>query len=360
MVFDRTHTIGIPGPIHQVFSSIRSRASAVYAARCTLNKCRFQTETLKHHTGYTEVQLRDCAKPLVSYHTVFQKIENILKHNLHASQKLHRQIVSSVPDLDPSLMGATFGWESENSLPKDLLYGIESLAGAILVDSDYRKDIAFLHSTTFGSLGFSRVTQDFTCERIASVVPKGELCVEKACSCDNSLAAVKVEVKASGIIYKESCTTPNKAEAKKLASKAVLKSLKRAWLQGLVLICLGVFMLLPDVYQGHATGQISPAVLKQSSNSRKQAHASCNVLRKIWIVCTENLPWEMGVYDESDKFLVDDSCTMLCLILYPQRYVFPFFFSSKDKHDTSFGWLSALNDPDTMSLTLFKKKPNNI
>ncbi|KAK1401516.1 hypothetical protein POM88_001121 [Heracleum sosnowskyi] len=248
------------------------------------------------------------------------------KHNLHASQKLHRQIVSSVPDLDPSLMGATFGWESENSLPKD---------------------IAFLHSTTFRSLGFSRVTEDFTCERIASVVPKGELCVEKACcSCDISLAAVKVEVKASGIIYKESCTTPNKAEAKKLASKAVLKSLKRV-------------LNLLYVYQGHATGQISPTVLKQSSNSRKQALAiSCNVLRKIWIVCKENLPWEMGVYDESDKFLVDDSCTMLCLILYPQRYVFPFFFSSKDKHDTSFGWLSALNDPDT--LTLFKKKPNNI
>lgn len=43
-------------------------ASAVYAARCTLNKCPFWTETLKHYTGYSEVQLRDCAKQLVSYH----------------------------------------------------------------------------------------------------------------------------------------------------------------------------------------------------------------------------------------------------------------------------------------------------
>ena len=40
------------------------------------------------------------------------------KHILHASQKLHRQIESSVQNLDPSLMGSTFGWESENSLPK--------------------------------------------------------------------------------------------------------------------------------------------------------------------------------------------------------------------------------------------------
>ena len=32
-------------------------ASAVYAARCTLDKKPFWTETLKHHTGYSEEQL---------------------------------------------------------------------------------------------------------------------------------------------------------------------------------------------------------------------------------------------------------------------------------------------------------------
>ncbi|KVH91526.1 Cyclin A/B/D/E [Cynara cardunculus var. scolymus] len=43
-------------------------ASAVYAARCTLNKTPAWTETLKHHTGYSEDQLRECAKVLVSFH----------------------------------------------------------------------------------------------------------------------------------------------------------------------------------------------------------------------------------------------------------------------------------------------------
>ncbi|PQM33282.1 G2/mitotic-specific cyclin S13-7 [Prunus yedoensis var. nudiflora] len=43
-------------------------AAAVYAARCTLNKAPFWTETLKHHTGYSEEQLRDCAKLLVGFH----------------------------------------------------------------------------------------------------------------------------------------------------------------------------------------------------------------------------------------------------------------------------------------------------
>ncbi|KAL2482993.1 Cyclin-B1-2 [Forsythia ovata] len=45
-------------------------ASAVYAARCTLNKAPFWNETLKLHTGFSELQLMDCAKLLVSFHSV--------------------------------------------------------------------------------------------------------------------------------------------------------------------------------------------------------------------------------------------------------------------------------------------------
>uniref|UniRef100_A0A5B7AKK3 Putative G2/mitotic-specific cyclin S13-7-like n=1 Tax=Davidia involucrata TaxID=16924 RepID=A0A5B7AKK3_DAVIN len=44
-------------------------ASAVYAARCTLNKSPLWTETLKHHTGYSEDQLMECAKLLVFFHS---------------------------------------------------------------------------------------------------------------------------------------------------------------------------------------------------------------------------------------------------------------------------------------------------
>ncbi|MFS7926331.1 putative cyclin domain-containing protein [Helianthus anomalus] len=43
-------------------------ASAVYAARCTLKKTPAWTETLKHHTGYYEDELRECAKTLVTFH----------------------------------------------------------------------------------------------------------------------------------------------------------------------------------------------------------------------------------------------------------------------------------------------------
>ncbi|KAJ1405257.1 Cyclin-like [Sesbania bispinosa] len=44
-------------------------ASAVYAARCTLNKSPIWNETLKQHTGYSEEQLMDCARLLVSLHS---------------------------------------------------------------------------------------------------------------------------------------------------------------------------------------------------------------------------------------------------------------------------------------------------
>ncbi|KAL0404780.1 UNVERIFIED_CONTAM: G2/mitotic-specific cyclin-2 [Sesamum radiatum] len=56
-------------------------ASAVYAARCTLNKAPVWNETLKLHTGFSEPQLMDCAKLLVSFHSnaADQKLRGIYR-----------------------------------------------------------------------------------------------------------------------------------------------------------------------------------------------------------------------------------------------------------------------------------------
>ncbi|KAF3453137.1 hypothetical protein FNV43_RR03572 [Rhamnella rubrinervis] len=51
------------------FSPSILAASAVYTARCTLARSPFWTETLKHHTGYSEYQLMDCAELLASLHS---------------------------------------------------------------------------------------------------------------------------------------------------------------------------------------------------------------------------------------------------------------------------------------------------
>jgi cyclin B len=44
-------------------------ASAVYTARCSLNKSPAWTDTLQFHTGYTESEIMDCSKLLAFLHS---------------------------------------------------------------------------------------------------------------------------------------------------------------------------------------------------------------------------------------------------------------------------------------------------
>ncbi|KAL8489270.1 hypothetical protein ACS0TY_025247 [Phlomoides rotata] len=53
-----------------MYSPSMIAASAVYAARCTLNQVPFWNETLQSHTGFSEAHLMECAKLLVSFHWV--------------------------------------------------------------------------------------------------------------------------------------------------------------------------------------------------------------------------------------------------------------------------------------------------
>ncbi|XP_039024879.1 LOW QUALITY PROTEIN: G2/mitotic-specific cyclin S13-7-like [Hibiscus syriacus] len=70
-------------------------ASAVYAARCALNKSESWTDTLKFHTGYSESQLVDCAKLLAYFHS------KAAEGRLHVVYKKYssslRGAVASVP-----------------------------------------------------------------------------------------------------------------------------------------------------------------------------------------------------------------------------------------------------------------------
>lgn len=62
----------------------------------------------------------------------------------------------------------------------------------------------------------------------------------------------------------------------------------------------------------------------------------CKDLRKIWELYDDNLPWEKGVYDESNTLLLDDS-PHKALLNPMHTAVFPYSFTYKDKHDTSLG-----------------------
>ncbi|RZC71090.1 hypothetical protein C5167_034251 [Papaver somniferum] len=59
-------------------------ASAVYAARCTLNKTPHWDEMLNFHTGYSEPQLIECAKQLVSFHSRTCQCQSLVQNPVGA------------------------------------------------------------------------------------------------------------------------------------------------------------------------------------------------------------------------------------------------------------------------------------
>ncbi|KAI3956340.1 hypothetical protein MKW92_007806 [Papaver armeniacum] len=74
-------------------------ASAVYAARCTLNKTPHWDETLNFHTGYSEPQLIECAKQLVSFHSRSAEVKPNSVYRKYSASEL-----SSIALLAPAKM----------------------------------------------------------------------------------------------------------------------------------------------------------------------------------------------------------------------------------------------------------------
>ncbi|KAL6504014.1 hypothetical protein OROGR_025937 [Orobanche gracilis] len=150
------------------------------------------------------------------------------KHLLHLSPDLHRHIVETVSKFEDLNAVSTFGWESDITYPKVLGDVIESLAGAIFVDSGYDKEIVF---RSMKPLLDPLITPETL--RIHPVRELTELCQREQfvfkkplVSRQGGLAYATVEVEARGTLYKETRSEADKKMAKKLACKAVLEDLK--------------------------------------------------------------------------------------------------------------------------------------
>ncbi|KAK6137785.1 hypothetical protein DH2020_028473 [Rehmannia glutinosa] len=151
------------------------------------------------------------------------------QHILHLSPDLHRHIVETVSKFKEENSVATFGWESETTFPKVLGDVIESVAGAIFVDSGYDKEIVF---RSMKPLLEPLITPETL--RIHPVRELTELCQREhyvfkkpLVSRRNKVAYATVEVEAHGVVYKETRAEADKKIAKKLACKAVLEKLKQ-------------------------------------------------------------------------------------------------------------------------------------
>ncbi|CAM8924446.1 unnamed protein product [Rhodiola kirilowii] len=150
------------------------------------------------------------------------------KHILHASHTLQNHIIKATSQTDTSSLTSTYGWESETPYPKVLGDIIESLAGAILVDSGYDKEAVF---NSISPLLEPLITPETVCYH--PVRELNQLCQKKhfdrlksVTSCQDGKASRTVEVVANGVTYKHTAVSDDKKTAKKVASKEVLKALK--------------------------------------------------------------------------------------------------------------------------------------
>ncbi|XP_050208113.1 endoribonuclease Dicer homolog 2-like [Mercurialis annua] len=154
--------------------------------------------------------------------------EGLHKHILHASQKLHKDIIFTVTNYKKCSSDSTFGWDSEIAFPKVLGDVIESLAGAIFVDSGYNKEVVF---NSIRPLLEPLITPETI--KLHPIRELVELCQKEhfdkkksvASRC-NGMSSVTVEVEANDILYAHTSTSSDKKVAKRLACKEVLRVLK--------------------------------------------------------------------------------------------------------------------------------------
>ncbi|XAR65808.1 Ribonuclease III [Bertholletia excelsa] len=153
------------------------------------------------------------------------------KHILHASQQLHNHIIEAVHSFQQSPEATTFGWESQTTCPKALGDIIESLAGAILIDSGYNKEIVF---QSIRPLLEPMITPQTV--KLHPVRELNDLChkehyvKQKTVVSSGSTSTVTIKIEANGITYEHSHTASDRKVANKLACKAALDSFKERML----------------------------------------------------------------------------------------------------------------------------------
>ncbi|KAJ1420894.1 Ribonuclease III domain [Sesbania bispinosa] len=154
------------------------------------------------------------------------------KHILHASQELHKHISVTLNDISKLPPSSTFGWESEMSFPKVLGDIIESLAGAILVDSGYNKEVVWQSiMPLLEPLVTPETLKLHPTRELHELCQKKGYTLEKIISCKDGVTTCTIQVQADGVNVIPPCEykgSVDKITAKKLACREVLKSLRQA------------------------------------------------------------------------------------------------------------------------------------
>ncbi|XP_077223801.1 endoribonuclease Dicer homolog 2-like [Tasmannia lanceolata] len=144
---------------------------------------------------------------------------------IHASSELRRQITSFVQNFEQSFTGSSFGWESETAVPKVLGDVIESIAGAILIDSGFNKEAVFERIMPVLEPLVTPETIKYQPVKELELLSRGK--IKFIDTSNNGIARITVEAEVDGVFYRKTCIGENKKTAEKLAAKAVLETLKK-------------------------------------------------------------------------------------------------------------------------------------
>ncbi|RCV41991.1 hypothetical protein SETIT_9G179100v2 [Setaria italica] len=151
------------------------------------------------------------------------------KHILHSSSK---QMINDLENSGWSFSGPSHGWEPGIGLPEDLADLIESIAGAIYLDSKHKKEVVWR--------AMRRLLEPLATPKTVEVYPVSEL--KEICerrkypkpsyspTRDDGVGVTRVvaKVKAAGKVYYGTGEGRNQKVAKILAAKALLQKLKAA------------------------------------------------------------------------------------------------------------------------------------
>ncbi|KAF0920587.1 hypothetical protein E2562_035731 [Oryza meyeriana var. granulata] len=149
------------------------------------------------------------------------------KHILHSSSELHRKMSDYLENFGQSFTGPSHGWEAGIGLPKVLGDVIESIAGAIYLDSKCDKEVVWRSmKQLLEPLATPETIEPDPVKGLQEFCDRGSFKITYEKSHVDGVSSVIARVKAGGTTYSATKTGPNKVVAKKLASKAVLKDLK--------------------------------------------------------------------------------------------------------------------------------------
>ncbi|CAM0947604.1 unnamed protein product [Alopecurus aequalis] len=149
------------------------------------------------------------------------------KHILHFSSDLHIKMEDYLENHGQEFAGPSHGWEAGIGLPKVLGDVIESIAGAIYLDSEYDKEAVWRSlKPLLEPLATPETVERDPVKMLQEFCDRRSYTRSYTKTHKDGVSSVVAEVQVDGTIHSATGTGPDKSVAKKFAAKSLLEHLK--------------------------------------------------------------------------------------------------------------------------------------